>query len=149
MHFTIVRDGAVIPGTLPDEIYTMLAFASVLAWVRLLYYLQFVRSIMFGPLVRMVIQIILDMRAFMVVVLVVLAGFACAFRLLLGWNDKETPYRGFGPSLMTSVTMGLFGELADMVPLTETIPGLILFILFMLFVHIIMLNLLIALRIQN
>jgi hypothetical protein len=136
-----------------------LAIALFLKWLGLLYFLQAFSST--GPLVRMVFQIIVDMRYFMLILLVAVLASASSFYALLhharplhsGDDDDDdngsspSPFRGAGQTLFFMFKMLLLGDfdtnlflLGDYVALLQ-----VLFVSSMMLTLIILLNLLIAL----
>ena len=64
-----------------------MATASVLLWVKLLYYAQAFKST--GPMVVMIREIVKDIRWFLFVLVAFLVGFGVAFFVLLGDMDKN------------------------------------------------------------
>jgi len=69
-------------------LYTIHAIANILMWFKLLYFLRIFKST--GYLVRMIIQVVVDMRIFIVVLCIIFFGFADAFvTLSLGSSDSE------------------------------------------------------------
>jgi hypothetical protein len=137
-----------------------LAIALFLKWLGLLYFLQAFSST--GPLVRMVFQIIVDMRYFMLILLVAVLASASSFYALLhharplhsgGDHDDDdnggspNPFRGAGPTLFFMFKMLLLGDFdTDLFLLGDYVALLqVLFVSSMMLTLIILLNLLIAL----
>jgi hypothetical protein len=128
-----------------------LALALLLKWLGLMYFLQAFSST--GPLVRMVLQIILDMRHFIVILSIAVFAAASAFYSLLHHPDlpagdmRGSPFRGPGHTLFFMFNMLLLGDFdtSDFVFGEYEVLVQILFILVMMLTLIILLNLLIAL----
>jgi hypothetical protein len=129
-----------------------LALALFLKWLGLLYFLQAFSST--GPLVRMVFQIIVDMRHFMVILLVAVLASASSFYALLHHihplhvdDGDDNPFRGAGQTLFFMFKMLLLGDFdTDLFLLGEYVALLqVLFVFSMMLTLIILLNLLIAL----
>jgi hypothetical protein len=124
-----------------------LSLALLLKWLGLLHFLQAFSAT--GALVRMVFQIIVDMRYFMVILAIAVMAAASAFYSLLHHmpSPGENPFRGPGHTLFFMFNMLLldsfdidsfvFGEYRELVQA--------LFVLVMMLTLIILLNLLIAL----
>jgi hypothetical protein len=116
-----------------------------------MYFLQAFSST--GPLVRMVLQIILDMRHFIVILSIAVFAAASAFYSLLHHPDlpagdmRGIPFRGPGHTLFFMFNMLLLGDFdtSDFVFGEYEVLVQILFILVMMLTLIILLNLLIAL----
>ena len=142
-----------------------LALALFLKWLGLLYFLQAFSAT--GPLVRMVFQIIVDMRHFMAILLVAVLASASSFYALLhhstrhdahahsaDYDDDDSngsgsnnPFRGAGQTLFFMFKMLLLGDFdTDLFLLGEYVALLqVLFVSSMMLTLIILLNLLIAL----
>ena len=143
-----------------------LALALFLKWMGLLYFLQAFSST--GPLVRMVFQIIVDMRYFVSILLVAVLASASSFYALLhhstrghthshtddddggngnGSDNNSNPFRGAGHTLFFMFKMLLLGDFdTDLFLLGEYVSLLqVLFVFSMMLTLIILLNLLIAL----
>jgi hypothetical protein len=136
-----------------------LAIALFLKWLGLLYFLQAFSST--GPLVRMVYQIIVDMRHFMFILLVAVLASASSFYALLhqsgplyskdGGASPQNPFRGVRQTLFFMFKMLLLGDFdVDFFEYDEYSALLeVLFALSMMLTLIIMLNLLIALMSES
>jgi hypothetical protein len=133
-----------------------LAIALFLKWIGLLYFLQAFSST--GPLVRMVFQIIVDMRHFMLILVVAVLASASSFYALLhharpldsdndNSNGNDNPFQGVGQTLFFMFKMLLLGDFnTDLFLLGDYVALLqVLFVSSMMLTLIIMLNLLIAL----
>jgi hypothetical protein len=133
-----------------------LALALFLKWLGLLYFLQAFAST--GPLVRMVFQIIMDMRHFTAILLVAVLASASSFYALLhharplqshddGNGGSDNPFQGAGQTLFFMFKMLLLGDFdTDLFLLGEYVVLLqVLFASSMTLTLIILLNLLIAL----
>jgi hypothetical protein len=141
-----------------------LALALFLKWLGLLYFLQAFSAT--GPLVRMVFQIIVDMRHFMAILGVAVLASASSFYALLhhstrhahahsaDYDDDDSngsgsnnPFRGAGQTLFFMFKMLLLGDFdTDLFLLGEYGALLqVLFVYSMMLTLIILLNLLIAL----
>jgi hypothetical protein len=135
-----------------------LAIALFLKWLGLLYFLQAFSST--GPLVRMVFQIIMDMRYFMLILLVAVLASASSFYALLhharplhsdddddGNGGSRNPFQGAGKTLFFMFNMLLLGDFdTNLFLLGEYVALLqVLFVSSMMLTLIILLNLLIAL----
>jgi hypothetical protein len=125
-----------------------LSFCLFLKWLGLLYFLQPFAST--GALIRMVFQIVLDMRYFLLVLLIALLAAGSAFYALLhNSHDAEVtnPFRGPGPALFFMFNMLLLGNFDTEAIVFGEYQGLVqlLIVWVMLFTLIILLNLLIAL----
>ena len=105
------------------------------------------RSCLQGPLIKIVTEIIYELRYFLIVIVVLLMGFSCAFAVSMPDNaafDDGTPY-GMGllsSGVLTSylAMLGAF-EVSDYTNPESTV----FFALFLFLIVVIMLNLLIAL----
>lgn len=126
-----------------------LAVALFLKWLGLLYFLQAFSST--GPLVRMVFQIIVDMRYFLVVLSIALLAAGSAFYALLHNSESESeannPFRTPGAALFFMFRMLILGDFdTDSFVFGEyKVLVQVLFVLVMVLTLIILLNLLIAL----
>jgi hypothetical protein len=139
-----------------------LALALFLKWLGLLYFLQAFSAT--GPLVRMVFQIIVDMRHFMMILAVAVLASASSFYALLhhsahhahnrsaddddsNGNGSSNPFRGAGQTLFFMFKMLLLGDFdTDLFLLGEYVALLqVLFVSSMMLTLVILLNLLIAL----
>jgi hypothetical protein len=143
-----------------------LALALFLKWLGLLYFLQAFSAT--GPLVRMVFQIIVDMRHFMAILGVAVLASASSFYALLhhstrhayahahsaDYDDDDSngsgsnnPFRGAGQTLFFMFKMLLLGDFdTNLFLLGEYVALLqVLFVSSMMLTLIILLNLLIAL----
>eukprot|EP00043_Microstomoeca_roanoka_P020153 m.238925 g.238925 ORF g.238925 m.238925 type:complete len:1029 (-) comp17117_c0_seq3:453-3539(-) len=126
-----------------DRARTVLAFAAVLQWLGLLYFLlPFERT---GPLILMILQILRDTYVFLMVLFAVVLGATNSFFLFL--HDRGAD--GFGDvalALFTTINMLLFGDY-DQHVFAESTDGLsarLIFVAVMFMVLVILLNLLIA-----
>lgn len=85
---------------------SMHAVAALLNWFKLLYFLRIFKST--GYLVRTMIQVMFDMRIFLVVLFIIFFGFADAFATLSTGSDKDAQYvDGFMDSLVYTYRVGL------------------------------------------
>jgi hypothetical protein len=126
------------------EIRTMHAVAALLNWFKLLYFLRIFSST--GYLVRMIINVIVDMRIFLVVFTIILLGFADAFATLsLGSEESAQYVTGFIDSLVYTYRIALGDYATD--TYDDTVQPLTVWIFFLLCTIvnvIVILNLLIA-----
>lgn len=126
-----------------------LALALMLKYLGLFYFLQAFSS--FGPLVRMISQIMYDMRHFMVILwIAVLASGSALYSLLHipdSIPDKDNPFNGPGSTLFFLFNMLLLGnyDLQDFVYGEYQVLVQILFVEMEITTLIILLNLMIAL----
>ena len=123
-----------------------LAVAVYLRWYGVLYYLQPFQST--GPLVRMILAIVYDMRYFMLVLCISIAAVWTSFRLLL-LDDATLPLEELGDpanGLLLTFNMLLLADF-DLATFDGeyTVLLRILFVLSMIMTPIVLLNLLIAL----
>ena len=123
---------------------TVLAIVSFFMWMKFLYFLRIFKET--GYLIRMIIEVIKDMRNFFLVLLITVAAFGDSFSTIaLGnTNEKDVFTTGFFDGLIYTYRMILgdfdttsFGNVAA--PLVMA-----LFLLCTVFNMIVMLNLLIA-----
>ena len=126
-----------------------LSLCLFLKWLGLFHFLQAFSST--GALIRMVFQIILDMRYFLLLLLIALLAAGSAFYALLHnsdpGDDVSNPFRGAGHALFFMFNMLLLGDFdTDSFVFGEyRVLVQLLFALVMMFTLIILLNLLIAL----
>ena len=113
-----------------------------------------------GPIVTMVFEIIIQIRHYMLAMLIIVAGFSMAFTVLLG--PKVAMFKNPLASAFWLINTGVYGELTWIVPAvadqdqgcdagegeTEqhglSVPAIVLFELFMALVALVWLNLLIV-----
>ena len=135
-----------------------LAVALPLAWLNTLYYMQGFEKT--GELIRMILGIIQGISYFMVIMFVSVIGFALAFFILYDAGPGEFTVAGVDEGVVRDTPWGMQD------PLTSLFAGFLLllgdfnvnefsasysrattmglFVVFMLFINIVMLNLLIA-----
>jgi len=70
-----------------DFQHTIHSFASMFMWFKFLYFLRIFKET--GYLIRMIVEVIKDMRIFFIVLMVVLCAFADAFLSLSNANSTE------------------------------------------------------------
>ncbi|CAM9786924.1 unnamed protein product, partial [Phaeothamnion confervicola] len=120
--------------------------AAVLLWFNVLFFLRAFEST--GPMVRMILLITWQLRYFLLLLMVVITGFATAFHGLVlgnggGFNDADSDlivYKTFPSSMRTTYGMMLGGPALAAPRFSLTI----FWAIFMLIVAIVLLNLLIA-----
>eukprot|EP01039_Chlorochromonas_danica_P007425 gene7427-8212_t len=120
-----------------------LALCSVLMWFKILYFLRpFSNS---GPLVVMIIRIAYEIRFLLVVLLLVLCGFAQGFWLISN-VDPSLPF-GTVKLALINCFMYMLGNISDFMFEGSVAPsfGSFLVVIFLVIMMILMLNLLIAL----
>ena len=122
------------------------AIGSYLFWFGILFYMQAFSTT--GPLVRMVLEIVVGMRWFLLVLGIALLATANVFTLLL--DDSPAPPQGYQDVADVLLTMFRLLMLADLELLNfdagrYTIPLKLVWVLTMILVPIVLLNLLIAL----
>eukprot|EP00210_Caulerpa_lentillifera_P002852 g2726.t1 len=139
-----------------DEVAGVMAVASVLLWMKLLFYAQAFKST--GPMVIMMREIIVDIRWFLFILFAFLVGFGVAFFVLLSHkrkqdndNNKENPFSDPWMSVVTMILLMLseVGDSLDSIdnndmPQAITILAAITLVAFLAAVAIVLLNLLIA-----
>lgn len=121
----------------------LLSVITFFMWFKFLYFLRIFKNT--GYLIRMIVEVVKDMRNFFLVLLITIAAFGDSFlRLSLGNTEDAQFTTGFWDSLIYTYRMilgdfdtGAFGDVAA--PLV-----MILFLLCTIFNMIVMLNLLIA-----
>ncbi|CAM9113723.1 unnamed protein product [Chrysoparadoxa australica] len=128
------------------------SMAAVLLWASLLHFLRPHRST--GPLVAMLFQIVKDMRTFLLLLLIVLAGFANAFFLILATGNhqgaEEDPEGGGSFSTGVRSLRDAYAQMLGDFDLEEMDSGptpvylSLLWVTFMMVVAVILLNVLIA-----
>jgi Ion transport protein len=140
----------------PQTVMGMNAFAAVLLWFKLLHYMRPYRST--GPLVAMIFEIVRAMRAFMLVLTIVLIGFANAFYTILRTKTyHDTPHEESEGSYSTvylslrSVIMYVFAgynlDELDKGPLKTQLS--ILLVVFVVIVSVVLLNVLIGIIVNK
>ena len=119
-----------------------LALLLLLKWFGILYFLQAFSST--GPLVRMILQIISDMRYFLVILAIVVLGSSSAFYSLLG--NRNNVFHEPGSTLFYMFNMLIMGsyDTGDFVGEYKSLVEL-LFVILIVLTSVILLNLLIAL----
>ena len=125
----------------------VLAVALYLRWFGTLYYMQPFAST--GPLVRMILVILVDMRYFLLILAVAIAAAWSSFRLLLLEVSEEAEIDVLGDSANGLFTMFNLLVLGDFGVEVFTGPYVVLvrllFVISMMVVPVVLLNLLIAL----
>eukprot|EP01038_Epipyxis_sp_PR26KG_P004170 gene4170-5935_t len=117
----------------------LLSITVIAAWFKVLYFLRPFESS--GPLVSMILQIVKDLKFFLVVLSSVLFGFTQAF-WLLGYPDKNVM---FWNSLLNTFMYMLGEGLTTKFEETHSYFSIFILIMFMSIVPLLMLNVLIAL----
>jgi len=124
------------------EVIKTAAVASVFLLALMLRYLQGISSL--GPLVRNITYIVVDIGPFMMLLFLILFGFANAFNIMFSQSSLKS-FDGFPRSFMSTFAMMLGGfNLEDFDDSSQPELMNILFIIFMFLVNIILLNMLIA-----
>lgn len=98
-----------------------------------------------GPIVTMVLQIITEIKPYLMVVMILLVGFSMAFTLALGPDVKR--FANPGRAFFWLSTVGLMsdpGFILDYQGTTEHFSGIVLYEAFILMLSLILLNLLIV-----
>jgi Ion transport protein len=126
------------------------AIAAVLLWCKLLHYMRPYKAT--GVLVSMIFKILMKIRAFMVVLAVVVTGFATAFYSILSVKDSDDPLNYSYPHMAVRTSFAyMLGnyELAVLDVGPSQVMLSILWIVFSVIVSILLLNLLIAIISYN
>lgn len=113
-------------------------------WFKFLYFLRIFTS--FGYLIRMIVEVIKDMRNFFLVLFITIAAFGDSF-LALSLGNKEESERfttGFTDSLIYTYRMILGDFATDEFGSMAPVVVLVFFLVCTIFNMIVMLNLLIA-----
>eukprot|EP01066_Platyproteum_vivax_P014861 Platyproteum_vivax@DN6634_c0_g1_i1.p1 len=130
-------------------VWTYTSVASLLVWVRLLYYgLGFEVT---GLFVRTLFQITLEISSFLLMLLILILGFAQAWFVLFGrgsllshLDDPEgSGFTSFPMAVLTVYRM-MVGENPDVNVVTVNIYSLAYFLIFSMLVPVILINMLIA-----
>ncbi|CAD7935961.1 unnamed protein product [Amoebophrya sp. A25] len=124
-----------------DYLITGVTISVLMAWMKLFYFCQPFRNI--GSFIRMLIEIFVDIRYFLIVVSIALLGFGTAFYVL--YKDDPQPYPDRAKTLL-SVYVTMLGDW-NVEHFTDTQHPLLATILFCIFTFvmvIILFNLLIA-----
>lgn len=122
----------------------LLAVSSILIWFKILYFMRPIPET--GPLVSMTMQIIKDIRVFIIVLFCVMTGFAQALWLLS--NDDSDSHFGTIKNSFLNAYLYTLGQNIDLSTFDNSAsPPFAIFLLsvFLLMMMILMLNLLIAL----
>ena len=122
---------------------SILAFITFFMWFKFLYFLRIFKST--GYLIRMIVEVVYDMRNFFLVLLITIAAFGDSFLRIAVANSADTQFiSGFVDSMIFTYRMilgdfdtGSLGNVAQPVVMS-------LFLLCTIFNMIVMLNLLIA-----
>ena len=129
-----------------DFIHSLHALASLFMWFKFLYFLRIFKET--GYLIRMIVEVIKDMKIFFIVLIIVLSAFADAFLSLSNANPEDGA-RFVGSNFFSSLlytyrtSLGDF-QVDDFNNSAEYMTVWILFLLSSILVLIVMLNLLIA-----
>mmetsp|Transcript_79065 Transcript_79065/g.236895 ORF Transcript_79065/g.236895 Transcript_79065/m.236895 type:complete len:454 (+) Transcript_79065:730-2091(+) len=122
---------------------TLQSWVIVFLYMRLLFYFR--GSLAFGALMHMVIEVFLQIVPFLALLLVVTLGFSFAVGLLLQHTAyKEPDYKDPGTSLITMVSAGFRFVPPDLLAVRSRWQVALLYMLFLCFVQVVLLNLLIA-----
>lgn len=129
-----------------DFLHTLHAIACALMWFKFLYFLRIFKTT--GYLIRMIIEVIFDMKVFFIVLVIVLCAFGDAFLSLSNGNaSDELHFAGhsFAEALLYSYRMSLGDfQLDSFNDSANSLTAWIFFLLSTILVMIVMLNLLIA-----
>jgi WD40 repeat protein len=120
----------------------ILAIGSLFVWFKCLYYMRAYEGS--GPLVAMVLRIAYDIRYFVLILALVLTGFAQAF-WLISHHDAALDFGTLEGAFMNSYLYMLGNFSGDFSGTLNPSLGQFLLAMFMFFMAILMLNLLIAL----
>jgi hypothetical protein len=125
-----------------EDLCNMVALSFPFLGLKSLYFLRGFDAT--GPFIRMVFQVFHDMYTFMLVMLIIMSANFCAFYFI--FNDpEELGYREFhsryGMFYMFSMMMGNFNDKI----ITKNALSIVMFVTYMIFIVIVLLNLLIAL----
>jgi len=128
-----------------EEVQVLLALATYLKWFGILYYLQAFSST--GALVRMIVQIFVDMRWFLVVLSISIGAVTNSFYLMLHHEPDSSGFADAGDALYTMFNMLLLVDYDTdgFVVGPYSILIQFIFVASMVVVPIVLLNLLIAL----
>ena len=122
----------------------VIAIVTLFMWLKFLYFFRFFDQTSY--LIRIVVEVVIDMRNFLLVLLFMIIGFGNSFYVLsLGNSTDETIFIGsFVDSILFSYRMVLGDFDTEAFGATAVPLAWILFLLFTIFNMIVMLNLLIA-----
>lgn len=119
-----------------------LSLAGVSMYMKILYYLRAFEST--GPLVSMIFTIAYDIRYVMLVLMIVIIGFAQSF-WILSMQDGTLPFGIFKFAMLNLFDYMLGNFSSDFTGTASPNLGVVLYIVFMFIVAILILNLIIAL----
>ena len=128
-----------------DMLHTMNAFTALTMWLKFLYFLRIFKAT--GYLIRMIVDVIYDMRVFFLVLMIVIVAFADSFFSLSSAQAEENRFAGenFLQAIIYSYRTGLGDFVADVYNQSiQAVSIWIIFILASILVLIVLMNLLIA-----
>ncbi|CDW87954.1 wd-40 repeat protein [Stylonychia lemnae] len=134
---------------LPSFIITLHSFASLLVWIKFLYFLRIFRTT--GYLINMLSTVLWDMKIFLLILLIIYLGFAEAFLRLAESSEEEFNFaKNYAYALVYAFRLSIGDTDTDLFDDNkQPITIWIIFILCALYTNIVMLNLLIAIISQS